>query len=89
MQARPYWLQADGYLNVQFRRRWVEPSWVLRLDAIRDKPPDERQRPGAVPTARRPFTENATSSTADNSRIDNKRKARRAAERLFCRAGAA
>jgi hypothetical protein len=86
MSTTAPWLQSDRHLNVQFRRRWAEPAWVLRLDAIREKTPPRpphKERPApVVGTSNRPLIKIIT-TTADYSRRQNNSEARHAAEALF------
>jgi hypothetical protein len=85
MQARPYWLQSDRFFNVQFRRRWVEPAWVLAERPPR--PPDKRRRPAPAQTGNRPLIKSLTST--DHSENTDRTEARHAAEALFAPDGAA
>ena len=70
MRPRPYWLQSDGDLNPQWRRKWRE-EWLPPI-----------RRPATALAAHRPLIKNIT--TADNnSRVLDNSEARRVAEALF------
>ncbi len=73
--ARSPWLLSDADRNPNFRRRWTEPDWILRMD---------KRMPAAASTANRPL-ENPVNPAFDYSRTNRALKARRAAEALFSR----
>ena len=94
--SRYYAGDSDPVVNPDFQRRWAEPVRGVRQGIIiagaprkkRPRPPDERQRPAAAPAAHRPLVK--TSTTANQYRRNgHKTEARRAAEAISARGGAA
>ena len=84
--TRSCWLSSDPDQNKNFRRRWAEPAWVLRLDqrAAREGPSQKRKL-GAVAAAHRPeFSKSINAS--DSNRNEQIFQARQAAEALFIKA---
>jgi hypothetical protein len=86
MSAPSRWLSSDPDKNRNFRRRWTEPDWLLRLDrrAARDGPPNEKRRLGTVAAAHQPKSKSIINAS-DSNRNEQVFQARRDAEAIFPR----